>query len=74
MESGKSFILCSMIINNSAACSLCFAGIFLESSGECAFRELKEETGMMIRLSDVEDAPYVDLYNTDKDNLNPHKG
>ena len=41
---------------------------------ECAFRELKEETGMMIRLSDIEDAPYVDLYNTDKDNLNPHKG
>ena len=35
-------------------------------------RELKEETGIKLKLSDVNSSPYVDVSQTD--NLNPHKG
>ena len=35
-------------------------------------RELKEETGIKLKLSDICSSPFVDLSQTD--NLNPHKG
>ena len=50
----------------------CFPGVFIESPPEAAMRELKEETGIKLKLSDVTSSPYVDVPQTD--NLNPHKG
>ena len=46
--------------------------MFLESPAEAAMRELKEETGIKLKLSDIKSSPYVDL--PQKDNINPHKG
>lgn len=50
----------------------CFSGVFIESPPEAAMRELKEETGIKLKLADVSSSPYVDL--PQNDNLNPHKG
>ena len=49
-----------------------FAGVFIESPAEAAMRELKEETGIKLKLADVSSSPYVDV--AQSDNLNPHKG
>lgn len=49
-----------------------FSGVFIESPAEAAMRELKEETGIKLKLSDICSSPFVDLSQTD--NLNPHKG
>ena len=51
---------------------VCFSGVFIESPAEAAMRELKEETGIKLKLSDVSSSPHVDMPQTD--NLNPHKG
>lgn len=47
-------------------------GVFIESPAECAMRELREETGIRLKLNDIASSPYIDLYQAD--NLNPHKG
>jgi len=49
-------------------------GIHLETAAECARRELKEECGIPLKLSDVLAAEKVLVLRTDADNLNPHKG
>lgn len=51
---------------------LWFLGVFIEGPAEAAMRELKEETGIKLKLSDISSSPFVDLAQTD--NINPHKG
>lgn len=49
-------------------------GVHLESTAECARRELKEECGVTLKLPAVEEAVKAIVLRTDADNLNPHKG
>ncbi|XP_065060195.1 uncharacterized protein LOC135687541 isoform X1 [Rhopilema esculentum] len=49
-------------------------GIFMESSSECAYRELREETGIVISPSEIAKFPYVDIEILEHENFNPHKG
>ncbi|XP_028399127.1 uncharacterized protein LOC114522593 [Dendronephthya gigantea] len=47
-------------------------GVFIEGPAEAAMRELKEETGIKLKLSDISSSPFIDL--AQADNINPHKG
>jgi len=49
-------------------------GVHIESTAECARRELKEECGITLRLKEMEEEQKVVVLRTDRDNLNPHKG
>ena len=47
-------------------------GLYIESPTECAARELREETGIQLEPFRLDNAPYVDIQQTE--NFNPHKG
>ena len=54
------------------AWSFLSSGLFIEPAADCAVRELKEETGIMLDVDEIKDCVQIDL--PQNDNLNPHKG